>query len=264
VVFVARRVDKLLPSHWQERVKARMQLSYEEFLHQALDPASRDWETWMLWGPQDVAAITRRWARHLDRGRITIVVADESDRGVLPRAFESLLALPPGLLVPPRARSNRSMSYPAVEALRRVNRVAHDESWTLTEYWRIVQSGIVPSLKARNDPSLPTVSGVPAEFFDRVAERADQQIAAIEGAGVRVIGDPESLRLRGKVQPVEMPDRVDAVPMDLLADVLSGTYAGMKKLRIPTGADARAEPDVRELIRLLAGRLAARARIRRS
>jgi hypothetical protein len=230
LVYVARRVDKLLPSHWQERVKARLRLSYDQFLEQALSDEGHGWEVGMLWSPQDVTEIVGRWSRYVDRDRITVVVADEDDRSLLPRTFERLLGLPQGLLVPPERRSNTALSYPAAEALRRVNQVAHDESWTHAEYWRIVQGGIVPVLKQRED-SLPRLTGIPPEFFERVADRADRQIEAIRSAGVRIAGDPETLRIRGHVEPVDLPDPVAAVSLDLFADVVSGTRSGLAKLQ---------------------------------
>ena len=41
-----------------------------------------------------------RWAQRLARDRVTVVVVDDADRDYLFRTFESLLALPTGLLVP--------------------------------------------------------------------------------------------------------------------------------------------------------------------
>lgn len=230
LVFVARRIDKLLPSHWQERVKARLTLSYEEFLDQSLRPGADDWETGLLWGPQDVTATVERWSQYVDRDQISVVVADEDDRTVLPRAFESLLGLPVGTLVPPKKRSNSSLSYPATEALRRVNRLGYDEGWTPTEYWRLVQAGVVQKLKERADDR-PRLRGIPSRFFDQVAERGDQQIDALTSSGVRVIGDPERLRIRGRVEPVEPPAAVETIPLDLLADIVSGARAGAEKMR---------------------------------
>jgi hypothetical protein len=231
LVFVARRVDKLLPSHWQERVKARLTLSYEEFLEQSLRPGADDWETGLLWDPQDVTATIERWSQYVDRDRISVLVADEDDRTVLPRSFEELLGLPVGTLVPPRGRSNSSLSYPATEALRRVNKLGYDEAWTPTEYWRLVQAGVVQKLKTRVDEGQPRLRGIPARFFDQVAERGDRQIAALTSAGVRVIGDPERLRIRGHVHPVEPPAAVHTVSLDLLADVVSGARTGAEKQR---------------------------------
>jgi hypothetical protein len=230
LVFVARRIDKLLPSHWQERVKARLTLSYQDFLEQSLLPGANDWETGLLWGPQDVTATVERWSQHLDRARISVIVADEDDRTVLPRTFEELLGLPLGTLVPPQQRSNSSLSYAATETLRRVNQLAYDEGWTPTDYWRLVQAGIVQKLKERSDDDQPRLRGIPPRFFDQVAHRGDEQIDALASARVRVIGDPERLRIRGRVEPVEPPEPVEAIPLDLLADLVSGTRMGAAKL----------------------------------
>ena len=252
LVFVARRIDKLLPSHWQERVKARLTLSYEDFLDQALRPGASDWETGLLWGPQDVTATVERWGRYVDRDRISVIVADEDDRTVLPRAFEALLALPTGTLVPPRMKSNSSLSYPATEALRRVNRLGYDEGWTPTEYWRLVQAGIVQKLKERPDEDQPRLRGIPARFFDQVADRAEQQIDALRTAGVTVIGDPDRLRIRGQLEPVEPPPAVETVPLDLLADIVSGTRTGAAKLR--AAEERRADRAARQAVRSQSGR----------
>jgi hypothetical protein len=230
LIFVARRIDKLLPSHWQERVKARMTLSYPEFLTHVTRDGANDWESRMMWEPQDVTALVDRWAQHLDRDRISVLIADEDDRGLIPRTFEELLALPTGSLVPPKSRSNSSLSFPATEALRRVNRLTKDEAWTPQQYWRIVQSGIVERLKERSDDGQPRLTGVPASSFEEVADRADQQIEAILTAGVHVIGDPERLRIRGRVTPVEPPTEVETVSLALLTDVVSGAVAGSERL----------------------------------
>jgi hypothetical protein len=268
LVFVARRVDKLLPSHWQERVKARLTLSYEDFLDQSLRPGADDWETGLLWGPQDVTATVERWSQYVDRDRISVIVADEDDRTVLPRAFESMLGLPVGTLVPPRERSNSSLSYPATEVLRRINRLGYDEDWTSTEYWRLVQAGVVQRLKERVDADQPRLRGIPAKFFDQVAERGDQQITALLSAGVQVIGDPERLRIRDRVEPVEPPSPVETIPLDLLADVVSGVRRGAEKLRraeqrAATRASRREvrDPSNRQLLSLIGRRIRRRMRV---
>jgi hypothetical protein len=262
VVLVARRLDKLLPSHWQERVKARMTLSYEDFLAHVTREGVDDFETDLLWSPHDLAPLVDRWARSVDRDRIWVVIADEDDRGVIPRAFEDLLALPTGTLVPPETKSNSSLSYPATEALRRVNQLSRDEAWPSNEYWRIVQAGVVPRLKQRTDDDQPRLNGIPAEFFDLVADRGDRQIEALLSAGVRIIGDTEHLRIRGRVTPVQAPAPVETVPLDLLADIVSGARAGSEKLRAAARDKAarqvqraaRRDPSGRELVGLLARR----------
>jgi hypothetical protein len=272
VVFVARRLDRLLPSHWQERVKARSTTSYPDFLRQALEPAGDrpDWHYEMLWGPQDVGRVVGRWARHLDLDRVTVVVSDEDDREVVPRAFETLLGLPADLLVPPATPANRSLDYAGAEAVRRLNLLARTERWTPAQYRTIVQLGVVPALKGRASGDPRRLAGLPDWALAAVAERAEAQIEAIRSSGARVIGDPGWLRIRDRVEPVDLPPEVDEISLDGLAEVVRGAVAGSTRLyatarRAGRAAEAAAPLQIggRQLLQLLARRTAARMGVRR-
>jgi hypothetical protein len=269
VVYVARRLDKVLPSHWQEHVKAWRTISYEDYLHRMLDdpPAART-----IWPPHDVAAVVDRWAARVGHDRMTILVADEQDRGLVPRTFEELLGLPAGMLVPSNRRSNTSLSYTEAEAMRAVNRMARERQWTPREYWQVVQVGIVDALAARSSDDDARIDGLPAWAFERVAERAERQVAAIGQSGVRVLGDVERLRVGAVAQPFELPPPVESVPLDLLAAMVQGTVEGARALhrrelreaRRGTSRPEAAETlDGRRLLRLLAGRVARRTGLRR-
>jgi hypothetical protein len=270
VVYVARRLDKVLPSHWQQQVKARMTSSYEDFLREMLDPDAATWRHQLVMDPQDVGAVLARWGKVLPPERMTVVVADEGDRGALPRAFESLLDLPTGLIAPPQGPANRSMGLAETEAVRRINRLAIEEQWSPVEYRQLVQLGVVRELKNRAGGGGPRIGGVPAWAFDRVADLADAQVEAIAGFGGGVIGDPEWLRVRGHVEPVTLPDEIRSVDLDVLADVVSGLRTGSARMRARTQpgqpADVRQQRDElggRQLLQLLARRTAARLGVRR-
>jgi len=268
LVYVARRLDKVLPSSWQQQVKARVTASYPDFLREVLDPAATSWTARLVRDPQDVGLVLARWGKHLAPEQMTVVVADEDDRAALPRTFEALLGLPAGLLEAPGGPANRSMGYAETEAVRRLNRLALDEAWTPREYRQIVQRGVVRTLKER-DTAGPRVSGIPPEAFDRVADLADAQVEAIGSAGVHVVGDPEQLRVRGRVTSVPLPPDVDAVSLDLLADVVSGVRAGSAHLRRRSRpkVDVREQRDNlggRQLLQLIARRAVGRLGVRRA
>jgi hypothetical protein len=269
VVYVARRLDKVLPSHWQERVKAWSDVPFEEFLRHLLDdpdaPQGR-----RIWQPHDLGAVVGRWAGQVGRDRVTVLVADEHDRDLIPRTFEELLGLPPGMLMPPRERSNTSLSFLEAEAIRRLNRMARDEEWSSREYWKVMQRGVVQALAHRDRSGDPRIHGLPAWALEQVADRADRQIAGLRDAGVHVVGDPERLRVRGQVEPAEVPTEVDSVPLDLLADLVSGAVNGARGMHRDDLAAAaragrtvkRAEPELSagELTHLLGRRMARRLR----
>jgi hypothetical protein len=266
VVYVARRLDKVLPSHWQEQVKAWRALSYDEYLHRMLDepPFGRT-----IWPPHDVSAVVGRWAARVGHDRVTIVVADEQDRGLIAHTFETMLGLPGGILTPSTRRTNTSLSYTEAEALRALNRMAREQQWTPREYWKVVQAGVVDALGVRPSDDDVRITGLPDWAFDRVAERADRQISAIGRSGVRVHGDPERLRVSVLAQPALLPQPVETVPLDLLATMVQGAVDGARALNRRELREARrtaAAPenlDGRRLIRLLAGRVARRIGLRR-
>lgn len=267
LVFVARRLDKLLASHWQERVKARMTLDYEAFLHHVLDDPDRDWESRVMWEPHDVDLVVGRWAEHLPRERMTVIVSDETDRQLIPTAFEDLLGLEPGTLKPPTANSNTSLTFTQTEAVRRVNEMAQEAGWTPQQYWRIVQAGVVKALRQAPDEGGPRITGLPAWAHAMVTDRADAQVEAIRSAGVQVVGDPDRLRLRGAVEPAAVPDAVDQLPVDLVTEMVRGAVEGAETLHrrelreaLRQARKSDSEPGGRELVRMLGKRAAKRLR----
>jgi hypothetical protein len=160
------------------------------------------------------------------------------------------------------------MGFAETEAVRRLNRLALDEDWAPREYRQIVQREVVRRLKNRESDG-PRIGGIPPEAFDRVAELADAQIEAIRSAGVHVVGDPERLRVRGQVDPTPLPPEVESVGLDLLADIVSGVRAGSSRSaqRPRPQPDVRAQRDnlgARQLLQLLARRVATRVGVRRS
>ena len=103
VLIVGRRLDRLLPSGWQERVKSVNETrTYDAWLREVLSP-ERDSDVartfWYHHGLQDLIA---RWREVLPPERVLLLVNDESDHGTQARAFEHLLGLPEGQLTPAR------------------------------------------------------------------------------------------------------------------------------------------------------------------
>lgn len=269
--FVARRLDRLLPSYWQQRLKARMTLSYDDFLHYLLDEQRDEWEYRLAWDPHDVAAIIARWGRHLPADRITVLVADEQDRSQLPSTFATMLGAPVELFEPHQDFSNLSMTYTEAEVVRRLNRLYAEQEWTPQQYWRLIQTGAIKTLPNTRLPGEPAITGLPSWAYDRVAERARAQADAITASGCRVIGDPSTLLLTGNVEPAELPPPVEAISLDLLADTVRGVVEGAERLyrgeikkarRARRQARARSvdELSARELARILGARAVRRLR----
>ena len=221
LLYVARRYDQLLPSHWQERLKARMTLSFEDFLRTVLEGEPTTWEWRLMWECQFPDQVLASWGRFVPPERTTVIVLEGGDHDALPRAFEQLLDLPAGLLVPPDVVANRSYTFPEAEALRRINRLAAQEKWPDRRYLDLVRRGVAKHWTNSPRPEgAARIPGLPAWALDRVDDLADRQADALLASGCRLIGSPDSLRTRDRVTPYDGPMELADVPLDLLEEAV--------------------------------------------
>ena len=242
LVHVVRRLDRLLPSLWQERVKARLTRPFEDWLEAVLqEEESTHFEWRNFWRPHEVDGILERWGAVVPRERITLVCSDDRDRALIPAAFEGLLGLPDGMLraIEPRL-SNRSLTGNEAELLRRINQVAAAEKWTAQEYLTICQLGVVAGF--RKSPPAPDdqpIPPLPDWARKRVAEISRRQVAAIRSAGVRVVGDPDTLLIDDSTEAPEVAEQVTTMSIDTAVTAVLGAVAGGRRLTRAAGRDAR-------------------------
>jgi hypothetical protein len=209
VVAVARAYHRLLPSHWQERVKSHFVTEYDDWLEQVLGDdeeaeAHRSFRT-----SHDVAWMLSRWLPYVPPERFTVIVTDDSDRRLLPRTFEQMLGLPEEFLTLDD-NSNASLSYQATEMLRHVNEVFEDRGWSDVVYTHYLQRGLVPALQSGGrSPLESSIPRLPAWALDAVRHKSQERIRAIEEAGINVVGDvstllpPDDAAAPAEVAPVE-------------------------------------------------------------
>ena len=220
LVYVARRYDQLLPSHWQERLKARMTHSFEGFLRNVLEGDPTSWESRLMWDCQLPDQVLASWGRFVPPERITVIVLDD-DHSLLPRTFEQLLDLPTGLLVAPDDVQNRSYTFPEAEALRSINRMAARGKWTNRHYLEVIRRGVARDWTDSPRPvGAARIPGLPPWALERVNELADRQADALLASGCRVVGSPDSLRTRGRVTAYDGPMELEALPFDLLGEAI--------------------------------------------
>jgi hypothetical protein len=227
VIAVARAYHRLMPSHWQERVKSHERRSYDEWLRELLEGDDSNEVHRSFWTSHDVAYMASRWLDVLPPDRFTLVVTDDSDRELLPRTFEHLLGLPAGLLTPAES-TNASLSMNAVEVLRRVNREFAEHEWPDREYVRLIQEGMVRELQTAGRSSGDVaVPGLPAWAGPLVAERSESRVETIARLGINVVGDPSCLLL---------PDEPAADAADLGPDRISVEAAALAVSGVVSGA----------------------------
>jgi hypothetical protein len=206
VVATARPLHRLLPSHWQQRVKMRgTTLSYEEWLRVVLrdgDESDPVWRNFRF--PHDIEQVAGRWAKAAGGpGRFTLIVSDEADREQLPRTFEQMLGLPMGMLSQAMTEvRNPSIGYGRTDAIRRLTEAFHANGWrdqaALDELSGKLTDAYKTTAPWQDEPKIPAL---PAWAADRVAELSEQRIAAVRSLGLRVVGDPEHLRFPESYEP---------------------------------------------------------------
>jgi hypothetical protein len=224
VVAVARRLDKYLPSQWQEQVKAGVTRSFDNWLKIVLaEDDNGTHARWNVWMGHDVDALVRRWLEFVPPERFTLVVAEEGNRSQLSGIFEEMLGLPAGTLRADPRRSNRGLSWAELELVRSLRKSLRRTDWPREEFQRL----IVNKLKELDAPmSEPRAAWIPDWAHERVRELSEARIAAIKGLPMRVLGDPDGLRVEPR-REVENPPRARdlTLPVETAAHIIDGLVA---------------------------------------
>jgi hypothetical protein len=219
VVAVARRLDSYLPSQWQERVKAGERRSFEEWLRVVLDRSSGqfDWDRNNVWHAHDTQRLVERWVATVGEDRFTLIVSDESDRQLLPRTFEGLLGLPHGALRPNPARSNRGLTWAETELIRAVNDVVAERGWSRSERRRFVKHGVLRDMASRPAPAGSKNPPFPTWAVESLRTLSELRVNQIRAMGVRVVGDPEKMRVPPHVPVADGPAELPGVSEEVAA-----------------------------------------------
>jgi len=259
VLIVARRLDKLLPSAWQERVKSVNETrTYDAWLHDVLGTDRGNDAARTFWHNHELAGLVARWRAVLPADRVLVLVNDEADRGVQPRAFEQLLGLADGQLTP-GPFTNTSFSMERIELCRQLNLAVVRREWVgnqlLNRPRREMLSGIRDVPLEDDETPIPPLPGWTAP---RLAELSDERAVSVRDAGVVVLGDPDLLRYTGDERSPGLPEPPTTVPVAAAAGALEKALAGaLRQLR----AQAKELRQVREAQRA-AQRAAERAAAR--
>lgn len=275
VLMVVRRLDKLLPSAWQQRVKSSNEFrTYDQWLREVLaeeTPTSGPGN--VFWGNHGVARVLDRWLTAVPADHVALLMADESDRSQQMRTFERLLDLPDRLLTP-GPRDNTSLSLSRIELYRQVNKVFEDRGWDDRHRRRLIHGGLLTGL--RNAPSSDSdlaIPPLPKWAAERVADLSDARVHEVLESGAVVIGDPDRLRFDMTEHPEDVGEQprtiaieTAAMAVETLVDAAlkaekSASVAGARQRRrrkrdLPTLANASGRQLLRELMRRARRRIA--------
>lgn len=229
---VARRLDKLLPSHWREQLRpGNASLPFDKWLEVVPgEPVDND-HWWDFWYAHDLEALASRGLAVAGAGRLTFVVLDEDDRTSRPSPFERLLGLPAGLLAPDVGhRVNASVGRDRVEMLRRLKAALEDKHWP-AEVSEMLRARVARRTALRNPwPGVaPPTSFMPAWARDRVAELDEKRAALMRSPDIRVFGEPGALTRTLDSRHEPLGPASDLVSSELAVDAVLSAMAAASR-----------------------------------
>lgn len=232
VVLSVRGLASVVPSEWQQFLKHRLTLDYPTFLDRLRDRKGR-WAK-HFWLRQDVAQICRRWADAVGEDRVDVVVTPSRsvDPDGLYRMFGEVVGFDPARLSWPARDINASWGYVEAEVYRRVNEALDrrlprfEADYQPGVRWPFVQ-GVLPRGASDRIP-------LPPEHLEWVAGVARGHVAYLEGAGVRVHGDPATL-VPTEADVAELPAldeaQVARAAVETLANLAVFTLGRQRRVR---------------------------------
>jgi hypothetical protein len=236
VLVVARRLDKLLPSAWQERVKSVNETrTYDAWLREVLSEERSGGAAKVFWHNHGLDGLIRRWREVLPRERVIVLVTDESDRGLQPRTFERLLGLDEGLLTP-GPHSNTSLSMERIEFCRQVNLAVESRGWIGNKRLNPARRAMLGGLRAAPLADWETlIPPLPGWTVERLTQLSDERAETVAVADAIVVGDPDLLRWHGEGVGDDLGEPPSSIPTaaatGALEQALAGSLRAMRKQR---------------------------------
>ena len=127
LVLSVRDLVRQIPAEWQENVKHRSTITYEEFLAQLRDPERKGRIATWFWGAQEVPDILDRWGHDIPPEHIHLVTVPPPGGApdLLWKRFSSVLGLDGIDLELEAERANPSLGVPETALVRRINKAVN-------------------------------------------------------------------------------------------------------------------------------------------
>jgi hypothetical protein len=193
VVLTVRNIAGLLPAEWQETVKCRGTIPWEEWLAGVVGSASADdrrRRSW-FWTVHDTLAILQMWSRHIPPDHVHVItVPRQGPTEALWARFASVLGIDSGSIEVPSARVNCSLGLAEAEFLRRMNEALSEgmPEWFYTRNIKhVLAQNVLSARTPRSRLALP-----PAERA-WAAEQSEILVSALQDAKYHIVGDLRDL-----------------------------------------------------------------------
>jgi hypothetical protein len=193
VVLTVRDIASLLPAEWQETVKCRGTIPWEQWLAGVIGSApapDRRRRSW-FWAVHDTLAILQMWSRHIPPDHVHVItVPRQGPTDALWARFASVLGIDSGSIDIPSTRVNCSLGLAEAEFLRRMNEALPDgmPEWFYTRNIKhILAQNVLSGRPPQSRLALP-----PAEQA-WAAEQSEFLVSALQDSKYHIVGDLRDL-----------------------------------------------------------------------
>lgn len=190
LVYSVRDLSRMIPAMWQEKIKNREKVSYDDYLanlrrlHEQHRDGTAQFPTHLR--GFDLAGTLSNWGRQLPAERVHVVTTPRSGPpDLLWRRFAEVLGVDPERYTAD-VPTNPSLGQAEAEFLRRLNGVL-DKELTWPQYHRVVKHFLAQDALAAGSGS-PAVT-LPRDQADWVVAWSQDRIDFLTSAGYRVVGD---------------------------------------------------------------------------
>ena len=209
LVLTVRDIASLLPAEWQETVKCRGTVPWEQWLAGVIGSASaadRRRRSW-FWAVHDTLAILQMWSRHIPPDHVHVITMPrQGPPEALWMRFASVLGIDSSSIDVPSARVNCSLGLAEAEFLRQMNEALTDgmPEWFYTQnIKRILAHDVLSARPPQLRLALPPTQQAWA------AEQSEILVAALRDSRYHIVGDLSdllSLPASGRyVAPARLP-----------------------------------------------------------
>jgi hypothetical protein len=209
IVLTVRDIASLLPAEWQETVKCRGTVPWEQWLAgvvgsaPAADRRRRAW----FWAMHDTLAILHMWSLHIPPDHVHVItVPRQGPAEALWARFASVLGIDSSSIGVPSTRVNYSLGLAETEFLRRMNEALPDgmPEWF---YTRNIKAVLAQDALSTRPPQ--SRLALPPGQQAWAKEQSEILVAALRDSKYHIVGDLDdllSLPASGSyVAPADMP-----------------------------------------------------------
>lgn len=193
ILFTLRPLVKLLPSSYQQYLKYGMKIKYEDWLHEIFNNREKTKVSPTFWKRHEHSKVIARWVDTFGKGKVTVIIADETKPEFLFEEVNDLLGLPGKTLIAAQIGSNRSLNMEEIALLLELNKqFPKDRSWD--EYEVFIRDGYVRHLTDRVPAAMDKERLLTPEWaVQRANEIGRVTVQDLMNYGIRIIGNLQSL-----------------------------------------------------------------------